>query len=422
MVKLLIIADDFTGALDTGVAFSSVGIKTKVIVDNHLEVKQDENNEVLVIDAETRHLDAEAAGGIVYDIVAEAVKAGIAYIYKKTDSALRGNIGSELTQAMKAAGEKAMPFIPAFPKMNRITRDGIIYIDGAPVSKSVFGVDPFEPVTKDSVKDIVGLQCDTPVVEISKNRRQECFEEGILVYDACSDEDIREIASVIKEQKRCRLMAGCAGFGAVLTGLLGLTGGEKPRQELPGKLVVVCGSVNPITRRQLEYGHRIGYEKRNLTPEQKLYEEYWDKEEGEAFLADVPDKLEKSDCYIIDSNDLPGNEGVMAYADKQNISLEEVRVRISTTMGKVAMKLLDKDIPAVYLVTGGDTLLGLMHQIGANELVPVGEVAPGSVLTKLAYRNKIFYIITKSGGFGNEELLEEIVNQLKDSECETTVA
>ena len=33
MVKLLIIADDFTGALDTGVQFAARGAKTRVVVD-----------------------------------------------------------------------------------------------------------------------------------------------------------------------------------------------------------------------------------------------------------------------------------------------------------------------------------------------------------------------------------------------------
>ena len=37
MVKLLILADDFTGALDTGVQFAACGIPTRVVVrDNFL--------------------------------------------------------------------------------------------------------------------------------------------------------------------------------------------------------------------------------------------------------------------------------------------------------------------------------------------------------------------------------------------------
>ena len=37
MVKILIIADDFTGALDTGISFSQKGIFTRVVLGSQLE-------------------------------------------------------------------------------------------------------------------------------------------------------------------------------------------------------------------------------------------------------------------------------------------------------------------------------------------------------------------------------------------------
>ncbi|MEH2930920.1 four-carbon acid sugar kinase family protein [Candidatus Ventrimonas sp. KK005] len=63
MVKLLVISDDFTGALDTGVQFAGKGIKTKVLSyhpENGEKLKGLET-EVLVIDAQTRHLDGNEA-------------------------------------------------------------------------------------------------------------------------------------------------------------------------------------------------------------------------------------------------------------------------------------------------------------------------------------------------------------------------
>lgn len=89
-----------------------------------------------------------------------AEAAGIPYIYKKTDSALRGNIGCELNAVMDASGEACLIFAPAFPQMGRVTRRGIHYIDGVPVADSVFGKDPFEPVTESSVREIVRKQSD----------------------------------------------------------------------------------------------------------------------------------------------------------------------------------------------------------------------------------------------------------------------
>lgn len=37
MILLLIIADDFTGALDTGVQFAAHGVSTRVIVDPEVD-------------------------------------------------------------------------------------------------------------------------------------------------------------------------------------------------------------------------------------------------------------------------------------------------------------------------------------------------------------------------------------------------
>ena len=83
--KLLVVADDFTGGLDTGVQFARQGIATRVVVnpDGTGDWTQTDG-EVLVAVAESRHLSPEAAYATVFRIVAEARRAGIPYVYKKT--------------------------------------------------------------------------------------------------------------------------------------------------------------------------------------------------------------------------------------------------------------------------------------------------------------------------------------------------
>ena len=140
MVKLLIIADDITGALDTGVQFVNYGIMPLLLVQQRVEYEKYKDNiiEVLVIDAETRHMKAEDAYRVVYQLVREAAEAGVKFIYKKTDSGLRGNVGSELSATLQASGQKFLAFLPAFPKMNRVTSGGIHYIDGIPLRSSIY--------------------------------------------------------------------------------------------------------------------------------------------------------------------------------------------------------------------------------------------------------------------------------------------
>ena len=162
MIHLFVIADDFTGALDTGVQFASYGAATKVVVGTGLQaLEADAQTQVLVVDAETRHLPAAQAYDTVYRLVRWAKEKKIGCIYKKTDSALRGNIGAELSAALAADGGDRLHFVPAFPNLDRVTRGGVHYIGGVPVAQSVFGKDPFEPVTHSRVEDILHEQTDT---------------------------------------------------------------------------------------------------------------------------------------------------------------------------------------------------------------------------------------------------------------------
>ena len=106
MVKLLIIADDFTGALDTGIQFKKRGISTQIFTKTRIEDNEIETDtEVLVIDSESRPLSKEEAYLEVQSIARWAISKGIGIIFKKTDSALRGNIGAELKAVADAAEE-----------------------------------------------------------------------------------------------------------------------------------------------------------------------------------------------------------------------------------------------------------------------------------------------------------------------------
>ena len=135
MLLLLILADDFTGALDTGVQFAACGIPTRVVVGEQVDFAANDAA-VLVVDTETRHLPAAEAYAVIAKLTREAMSAGVFSIYKKTDSALRGNIGAELSALLKTSGERQLPFLPAFPQIDRVTRDGVHYISGVPVTES----------------------------------------------------------------------------------------------------------------------------------------------------------------------------------------------------------------------------------------------------------------------------------------------
>ena len=430
MVKLLILADDFTGALDTGVQFSGKGIRTQVVVSSHW-VEPDSDCDVMVIDMETRHVPKEKAYEIVYDVCQQAVKYGIRCFYKKTDSALRGNVGSELQAAVDAVSGKNIVFVPAFPAMRRITVDGVHYIDGIPVKESVFGQDPFEPVMYDRVDEllratgykggVIGVGKAERKLQAAEERKTQASEERgqkaaeaakqqLFLYDAETDADLDEIAEAVSKKSDIPILAGCAGFAAKLPELLKLPVKKSGDVKLKENLVFLCGSVNPITKSQIVYGEKMGIPRIHLKPEEKLEISYWDQPEGLGKIRQLA--KDGMQHIIIDSNDEEGHNDTMEYAAKKGYSIEDVRVRISETLGYLLKKLIDAGMEGTYLITGGDTLIGFMKAIGVSELEPMNEIRPGCVLTSLNYQDKKHYVITKSGGFGQERLIEQLTRIL----------
>lgn len=414
MVKLLIIADDFTGALDTGVKFAESGASVRVVTDYEYDFcSADKTAQVLVMDAETRHISKEKAYDRVYRITKRARQANIAYIYKKTDSALRGNIGSELTAVLDASGDKILHFFPAFPKMGRTTKNGIHYIDGIPVQESVFGKDPFEPVICSEVSRIIAAQSDIPVRVMTDGRIVADEKELVIaVYDAQTDEELRRLANVLNASGQLGILAGCAGMAEMLPGLLGLTGPAPKIPEFAPGLLVACGSVNPITRSQLDYAQQHGFQRIYLTPEQKLEPGYFESEMGRARVRELTRQCRRSFLCILDTNDSPDGPDTLAYAKEHGISTETLRVRIAATLGYLVEQLVDGGVEKTMLITGGDSLLGFMDQIQVYEMTPICEMAPGTVLSQFEIKGRNYHVISKSGGFGNERLMVELAEKI----------
>lgn len=416
MIKLLVIADDFTGALDTGVQFAGKGMTTKVLnqFPEHGEMLEQLQAEVLVIDAQTRHLDGSEAYQKVYDLVRRAVSAGIPYIYKKTDSGLRGNIGKELEAALAASEEQYLTFIPALPAMDRITVGGVHYVDGVPIHESVFGRDPFEPVVSPNVADLFS---DTAVKTVLY---EECghYERGkapeIGIFDASSEAQIRRITEDLMEQRRLGVMAGCAGFASVLGDFLKL---ETRKVEIPvitDKMMIICGSMNEITKKQIEYAEKNGMKRITMTPDQQFTPGYLDSQEGIAWLDGLRQDCEAGITCVIETG-ISNTDRVTEYRKKYHIPLEEARVTISRTLGEILRRLLQMGLEATFMIIGGDTLAGFIAEMRCGEITIYRELEQGTVLSSIKTEGKEQWIISKSGGFGDPELLLEVEQMVKKS-------
>ncbi|MHB1159801.1 MAG: four-carbon acid sugar kinase family protein, partial [Chloroflexota bacterium] len=108
MVRLGIVADDLTGAMDTGVQFAKEGLHTVVMLGEGALPEA----EMVVISTDSRDEPADEA-------YRRAKEAGLRLagraIYKKLDSTLRGNLGPEIEGLLDGLGLGRALVAPAFP-------------------------------------------------------------------------------------------------------------------------------------------------------------------------------------------------------------------------------------------------------------------------------------------------------------------
>ena len=95
---------------------------------------------------------------------------------------------------------------------------------------------------------------------------------------------------------------------------------------------------------------------------------------------------------------------------------EQLRGQIAEQLGLLMALLLERPAADNYLpmIIGGDTLMGFMQQLPEAEISPLGEAAPGAVLFMALMAGHVSRIIvSKSGGFGTEDLLSRIRQNLQ---------
>jgi uncharacterized protein YgbK (DUF1537 family) len=404
MLKLLVIADDFTGALDTGVQFSRQGIQTFVSTETKVQYDQlSEEIEVLVLNTESRHLTFDQAYEKIRMILESAKVAQVPFIYKKVDSALRGNISAEMKAILDTSDQAVLPFLPAYPEMNRVVIDGQLYIDNVLVSESVFADDPYEPVNESNVMQRLQIEAGIEATLVKDNFIPD---SGVAVFDAQTDEMLWDHGKQLAEQGLLAVTVGCAGFAKILAQQL-FPDGKIQDHTLAKPVVVVCGSVNPITKKQIEYVEKK-YPRISLNARQLLDATHWEEVEGQEEIAHYLQLMAEHSLLVFETCSDQTTTEIVTYGERKGLSVEESRFRIGKSLGKLTRELWAQHQENTFLFTGGDTLFQSMKVLGVTGIKPLTEIKPGVVLSVIEWNGKEMQVITKSGGFGTEELFEEI--------------
>lgn len=417
-MRLLIAADDYTGALDTGVKLAEQGVSTAVISMEELgEHTLRMPLDVLVVSTETRHSAPEEAYAVVYGLVKMVcARFPAVALYKKTDSALRGNVGSELAAMLNASGAPTMAFVPALPSQGRITVQGCQLDHGKPIHQSVFALDCCDPVTQASIPAVIARQTSIRTVCVPAGEgvpQEDAQGSAIWIYDSETLAQMHTVACGLKAAGRVRVTAGCAGFAQQLPFMLGLEGKRQETAIFPsGRQCVICGSVNPISRRQIEVAQRAGMHVTLLDAETLLSDGF----DGRALAERVLRSAQGRESMAVTTFDSECGQEKLAYAKKQGIAPPQMRQLISQRLGLLARWLCALDAELMPMLIGGDTLYGFVQAMGGGMVYPLCELEPGCVLARYGSTGAQRWMMTKSGGVGGEDVLL----RLRDARKETT--
>jgi uncharacterized protein YgbK (DUF1537 family) len=221
---------------------------------------------------------------------------------------------------------------------------------------------------------------------------------------------MERLAAGLLSAGKVNLLAGCGGLAQAIIPHLHL-----PRQAaksgalLIDRLLLVCGSVNPITAAQIELAERNGFIRLNLPMAIKLGTA--NEELQNAFFDEWKAAYHANGFVIIDTMDLHEPGETLRHALKHGMELSQMREQIALTLGQITKRILDDGFCGMMMVTGGDTILGLLCQLEVPTLNPVCEIAPGTILSHFTYQGKNHQLLTKSDGFGDENLLEKLMRK-----------
>lgn len=431
--RIAVIADDLTGANDTGAQFAKQGLKTIVLIGADSSSREIEED-VVVVDSDSRALAEEES----YRRVAQAARLfrdrRFRIVFKKIDSTLRGNIGREIDAIMDICGQELAIVAPAFPKNGRTTVDGHHLLNGDPLEATELARDPKCPITESHIPTILSRQTVRKVGHIGVERVEggpqgilAAMEENlaagrqVIVCDAWKDEHLRMHAQAAIRLGRRVLWVGSAGLAEHLPAALGLAadpwGERTERDRLPGKetVVVFAGSVSNVTRGQVRMlERRGGVACIEADPCALLRRETSDGEIIRCLEAAFEAVEAGMDVVVSAGVSQEVVERTMDRASSLGMSSRETAGEIASAFGRICRGIAAKVELKGLVLTGGDTALSCFRHLSADGFGVAGEVAPGIPvgLLKGGLCDGL-RVVTKAGAFGAEDALCRAVDRLK---------
>jgi D-threonate/D-erythronate kinase len=423
----LLIADDLTGGADAGVQFAKRGLKTLLIPfrgDGPIPFTS-HTADVLVINTTTRGLPPAEAFDTLSGLLKGLDPKQFPIFYKKIDSTLRGNIGSEIEAILQETNLPLCFLAPSYPEQGRALVGGIMMVGEKPLALTEAARDTASPVRESHVRKLLASQTFLPIgtidladVASGKEALRRVVEKEqragrrIIAFDAATRRDLATIAEVALFMETVPLLAGSAGLAGEVARILvpGQVRNGPERRRTFRRVLIIGGSASAVTHAQLQRLQDGGLPSLEL-PRDLVFGGGQAETEGRRQLSRRLGSALAVGSVIFRTfaERWTGDGGVPipqritdAMADITLEALQEARV----DAGELAL-----------ILTGGDTALGVLQLLDNQEIELEGELLEGIVRGNLRGGPwDGLTIVTKAGAFGKEDALVRIMERLRDGE------
>ena len=400
MAQILIVADDLSGAVDSGVACAVQGLNTVVVLD---EAASDADADVLALDANTRAMTPDEAAARTARVVRAWARGDRQILFKKFDSTLRGHIGVEIAAALQtwrsAAHRNSATVVaaPAFPATGRTTIGGQQWLDGV-------RLEPDLPCTLEAA----GLRTGCIGLEMVRSGQLPALLQtnaagyAALVCDAETDADLRLIAESAASLRDGAVWAGCAGLARCLPAALDLPRrGSRPvvTPSRKGPVLVVVGSLAGLSRKQAAVlSKRSDIAVVTLRPQGLL-------------AGPGTQEWRGGQSRIVGA--LSAGRDVLTVLGAEVRLDDDMAPRLANALACLLGPCWQ--VIGGLVLTGGETARAVLGEAGVRVLVPVHELEPGVplALASTAYSQRL-PVITKAGAFGDSNTLVRCRDALRN--------
>ncbi|WP_051947817.1 four-carbon acid sugar kinase family protein [Streptomyces scabiei] len=379
--EIAILADDLTSAGDGAGPFRQAGHDARILLTTPASVPRHAAG-VSAVDLGSRLLDEEAAASRTRR--AAHLFAGSELLFKTMDSTLRGHVAAEVRAAWAGSRRRAVVIAPAFPAEGRVTVEGVQYVRGVPVHESDYARDPVHPVR---CSDLAMLFPEAVLGQPDRAAElPELIENGdLIVCSATEDGDLDRLVAAVPRLDEV-LWVGSPGLAAALARRCARATGSTASLPAPARRpLIVVGSTNPATRRQLATLH-------TRTDVQ-----------GVTVSADPAPTVEAL-------RDLTAPILTLQTPDERHTpQTAEVLARSQAAVVKALTE--DHTVDAL-VITGGETATTVLQPLGATGIDLLDEPEPGVVRGSLTGPLPLPVLI-KAGGFGDDALLLRLCHLIR---------